>query len=228
MGAAAQASRPRTQAERTAESDARMLEAAIRLINERGTEKTTLKEVGELAGYSRGLAGYRFGSKAGLFSFVVKAVGEEWLRELTRVTEGRSGLDALTAAADAHRRFCVEAPDHVRAFYILWFESIGPGSEYRDVIAAIHERRQRDVMAWIRGGIRDGTINPGVDPEAVAAQFSASITGIVYQWLLSPEDLRAVERLYEGLGKTMEALLRSRAMHVTPTPGPSPLQGEGS
>ncbi|MEJ2533610.1 MAG: TetR family transcriptional regulator, partial [Halioglobus sp.] len=48
-----------TQAERTALSDQRMFEAAIRLINERGTQKTTLKDIGELAGYSRGMANYR-------------------------------------------------------------------------------------------------------------------------------------------------------------------------
>ena len=36
-----------TQAERTALSDRRMFEAAIDLINERGTQKTTLKEIGE-------------------------------------------------------------------------------------------------------------------------------------------------------------------------------------
>ena len=55
--------RPRTQAERTALSDRRMLEAAIRLIIERGTAGTTLREIGERAGYSRGLASYRFGNK---------------------------------------------------------------------------------------------------------------------------------------------------------------------
>ena len=36
-----------TQAERTALSDRRMFDAAIELINERGTQKTTLKEIGE-------------------------------------------------------------------------------------------------------------------------------------------------------------------------------------
>ena len=49
----------RTQAERTALSDARMLDAAVSLICERGTAGMTLKEVGERAGYSRGLASYR-------------------------------------------------------------------------------------------------------------------------------------------------------------------------
>ena len=55
------------QAERSAQSDKKMFEAAIELINERGTAKTTLKDIGEHAGYSRGLASYRFGSKDGLW-----------------------------------------------------------------------------------------------------------------------------------------------------------------
>ena len=48
-----------TQAERTALSDTRMVETAIDLIVQHGIEGMTLKEVGEAAGYSRGLAGYR-------------------------------------------------------------------------------------------------------------------------------------------------------------------------
>ena len=56
-----------TQAERTALSDQKMFEMAIELVNERGTAKTTLKDIGEGAGYSRGLASYRFGSKDGLW-----------------------------------------------------------------------------------------------------------------------------------------------------------------
>ena len=200
----------RRQAERTALSDARMLESAVKLIVQRGTQRTTLKEVGESAGYSRGLAGYRFGSKGGLFSFVVKSIGEEWLRELTRVTRNKSGLEALEAATDAHYHFCVEAPDHVRAFYILWFESIGPESEYKDVIAAIHRRRQRDVKQWIGAGVAAGQLHPGVDAGSVAAQFCASIIGIVYQWLVSPDGLGEIESMYGNLKRTMALLLERR------------------
>ena len=68
----AKATQRLSQAQRTELSDARMFDAAVALIVEQGTEKTTLKSVGERAGYSRGLAGARFKSKTGLFSFVVK------------------------------------------------------------------------------------------------------------------------------------------------------------
>ena len=198
---------PRRQADRTARSDARMVDAAVRLIVERGIERTTLKEVGELAGYSRGLAGYRFGSKGGLYGFVVKAIAEDWLKELTRVTQGKAGIDALVAATDAHYRFCVDAPDHVRAFYILWFESIGPGSAYKDVIAGIHQRRQRDVTEWIRDGIAAGQIDSTVNAAGVASQFCASIIGIVYQWLVHPDALEEIEAMHNDLKQTMQLLL---------------------
>ena len=67
-----------TQAQRTALSDQRMFEVAIELVNERGTAKTTLKDIGEGAGYSRGLASYRFGSKDGLWMELFARFDDIW------------------------------------------------------------------------------------------------------------------------------------------------------
>ena len=116
-----------TQVERKEISDTKMLEVAIDLIIEQGTSQLTLKDVGERAGYSRGLAGYRFGNKAGLFDFVLRSVGDEWLAELTTVTNNKSGYQAIAAALDAHSRFCEDAPKHVEPFIVcglnLWHQS---------------------------------------------------------------------------------------------------------
>jgi len=199
--------RRRTQAERTALSDARMLEVAVGLIGRLGTAGTTLKEVGEGAGYSRGLAGYRFGSKEGLFGFVVKAVGEQWLRELTMVTRDRVGVAAIDAALDAHARFIAEAPEHVRAFYVLWFESIGPRSSVKSVIERVHERRRRDVLDWIASGMAAGEIDPAVDAEALADHFCGAIVGIVYQWLIQPAARERIDVMHETLKQTMREQL---------------------
>lgn len=197
----------RTQAERTQESDKRMLASAITLIAENGAAKTTLKDVGEQAGYSRGLASYRFGSKAGLFSFLIRAVGEDWLEELQAAVKNKIGIEAITAATDAHYRFVSESADRIRAFYILWFDSIGPEPELRDVIAKIHERRQSDVADWITGGIEAGKIPTDVDVDEVAGQFCAAIIGIVYQWLAMPNDTQKIYQLHEGLKQQMQLAL---------------------
>ncbi|MBI4693012.1 MAG: TetR/AcrR family transcriptional regulator [Gammaproteobacteria bacterium] len=197
----------RTQKERTALSDERMLAVAITLICERGTAATTLKEIGELAGYSRGLAGYRFKTKAGLLSCIVKAVGEEWLGELRKAVQDKNGLAAICAGTDAHYRFVRDAAERIRAFYVLWFDSIGPDAELKKVIAAIHERRRRDVERWIRGGIAEGTVRPDVNVRSVAEQFCAAIIGIVYQWLVTPEAHKHIRDLHEGLKDQMTRAL---------------------
>ena len=203
----------RTQAERTALSDARMLEAAVSLICERGTAGMTLKEVGERAGYSRGLASYRFGNKGGLFAFIIHSIGESWLRQLRRAVRDRVGLEAIEAATDAHYEFVVDGADRIRAFYILWFDSIGPDPELKRVVAHIHERRRRDVADWIEKGIEAGTIAGDVDIAGTAEQFCAAIIGIVYQWLVTPDAQSHIRFLHESL-KKQTAVGLSRPRHI--------------
>ncbi len=200
----------RTQPDRQALSDAAMARAAVALICERGAAATTLKDVGVRAGYSRGLAGYRFGSKAGLWSFLVHTIGEEWLAELRRAAAGTSGLTTLHAALDAHRRMLLESPQRIRAFYMLWFDSVGPDPALRAQIARIHERRRLDVEQWIDAGVRDGGVRADADVRAVADQFVSQIVGIVYQWLVADPDTpdRArVNELHADLARQMTRAL---------------------
>jgi AcrR family transcriptional regulator len=200
----------RTHAERTALSDARMLEAAVRLIVTRGTAGTTLKEVGELAGYSRGLASARFGTKAALLAFIVRAVGEEWREALREAVREKVGLQAIHAASDAHYCFVRDGAERIRAFYSLWFDSIGPDADLKQTIANVHERRQRDIESWIRSGIAAGQISGDVPVSAVAQQFCAAIIGIVYQWLVQPEATDQLLELHAGLKQQMTRALEAR------------------
>lgn len=202
-----------TQAERTALSDRRMRDSAIELIVTQGTAAMSLKEVGEGAGYSRGLASQRFGSKDGLFSFIVRSVSEDWLAKLTQATQGSSGCAALCAATDEHLRFCLEDPTHVRAFYILWFESVTPHSQLNAVISHIHQRRFHDVLSWIRDA-QPVAAAPMLGAESLAAQFCASIIGIVYTWLAQPDDADTVRQLHDDLKTTMTLCLPKESSHV--------------
>lgn len=196
-----------TQEERTALSDARMADAAVSLICERGAAATTLKEVGLRAGYSRGLASVRFGSKAALWTFLVRTIGEEWLQELDAATAGTVGVATIDAAIDAHCRFLLDASDRIRAFYILWFDQVTTDDALRRVISDVHARRQRSVQRWITAGIADGLIKPDVDVRAVAVQFRATMIGIVYMWLVVPLPGDEVRRLHADVKARLRSLL---------------------
>jgi len=168
-----------TQAERTALSDRRMFDAAIDLINERGTQKTTLKEIGERAGYSRGLANYRFGSKEGLMLELFERFDEHWRAHLKSYVGGARGLQAMRQAARALRDFLKKEPGYMRAMYLLWYESLGHESDMRRTLARHHDVYRQDARRWIAQGIESGEVKPGIDPSLIAEQSYAFIFGVV-------------------------------------------------
>lgn len=183
----ADSSRRRTQAERSALSDRRMTAAAVELIAARGVARTTLAAIGEAAGYSRGLATHRFGSKAGLLRHVIKRVSREWLRRLDLAVGDKVGLPALEAALDTQLGFIRDAPNDVRAMYLLWFQSIEPDAEYRPNVAEVHRQQREAVAAWVAEGQARGLVAPAASPRHVAEYFCAAGAGLVFHWLVNPE-----------------------------------------
>src|SRR6218665_1778714 len=91
-------SRPRvrrTQAERVAESDRRLIEAAIRLIARVGYTHTTLESIGVEAGYSRGLVQHRFGSKERLLEDLIKHITADYRERHPVPLQSLHRIDAL-------------------------------------------------------------------------------------------------------------------------------------
>jgi AcrR family transcriptional regulator len=199
----------RTQAERTALSDQRMFDAAIRLIIDRGTQRTTLKDIGETAGYSRGLANYRFGSKEGLLLALFARFDARWKAHLNGYVAERDGLAGLKAAARALRDFLKLESDHLRAMYILWYESLGHDSEIRARLANHHRIYREDATRWIRRGIEAGEIDPAVNAEQAAMQFCAFLFGTVYQWVVDADALD-LEALFDDYEANVDRVLARR------------------
>jgi len=205
----------RRQADRVALSDRRLLDAAIELIVKVGINGTTLQAVGELAGYSRGLATHRFGSKAGLFGKVLQEASVDWLNRVQTAVGDRVGIDALMAATDAAEVFIRERPEEVRAMYLLWFLSIDPSADYKSNIAIVHKAQRRDVGEWVRAGQAAGTVDPGVDPARVAEQYAASMAGIIYQWLANSQ--MPLSTMFNQLKIDLRIRLENRTSAELPT-----------
>ncbi|MDH4047033.1 MAG: TetR/AcrR family transcriptional regulator [Gammaproteobacteria bacterium] len=166
-----------------------MLDAAIDLILEHGTDGTTLQAIGEKAGYSRGLATYRFGSKAGLFDEVCKSISRRWLNYLNNVVGDKDGIDAMSVALDAFFQFISDSPRDARVLQILYCGAASPKSEYRQTSVNIHQRQRDDVANWIRAGMQAGSVREDADAESVAVQYIAYISGMTYLWLINPESV---------------------------------------
>ncbi|MFK8053137.1 MAG: TetR/AcrR family transcriptional regulator [Woeseiaceae bacterium] len=202
---------PRTQAERAATSDKALLAAAQDLVLERGIDGTTLAAIGERAGYSRGLATYRYGSKAGLFREVTANIHRRWVSYLEAAVGLQSGVEALCCAADAYYRFVADAPEDIRVLHILYYAGAEPSSEMRGLAKTAFQRQIADAQAWIEGGIVNGEIRPDISPIAEATQYVSHIAGITYIWLLNPVSIK-----FDEIQSSFKASLRDR-LATTPS-----------
>jgi AcrR family transcriptional regulator len=197
-----------TQAERTALSDRRMFEAAIDLINECGTRKMTLKEIGERAGYSRGLASYRFGSKDGLLKELFKRFDNRWKEHLGERLQGKRGLEAVRAGIHAQRDFFRREPGYLRAMYLLWYESLGHESSIRKALSDHHSVYRKDARQWIDEGMEDGDIAATINAEQFAVRYCSFMFGTIYQWLIDADALD-LDLLFSDYERNIEHILRS-------------------
>ena len=182
----------------------------MELIVEHGTHNTTLKEIGERAGYSRSLASNRFGSKEALFDQMVLDFNNKWAGELRRFVGERTGLSAFMAALEAVEHFLLNRTIEMQALYILWFESISSHTAVRARLAANHLAYRRDAERWLKQGIEEGTIRPSIDPTCFAVEFNAFIFGLVYQWLVSPNSVDLHSVFYHYRRSTLETLAERR------------------
>lgn len=195
----------RTQAERAALAEARMISAAIELLNTEGLQGTTAAAVGVNAGYSRGLAAHHFGSKAGLFRAVLKHVSSLWSEELNARLDGKTGIEAIATAIDSHLAHALRHPEFIRAQNILWGAALDPSSEFKPNVAEFMQIQRESIAAWVEGGKASGEIRKGADARRTAEQFYGGLIGINSQWLVSPDfDLASA---YEDFKRNMVRLL---------------------
>jgi AcrR family transcriptional regulator len=179
--------------------------AAIGLLIEGGIAGTTLAAIGERSGYSRGLVTHRFGSKAGLLAYVHDAIAAQWTAHVKDSVAETAGMEALQRVIKAVYGFLEQEPDAMRAMYLLRYASIDPSSEYRANVSKVHRAQTRDVQRWIEAGQANGSINQGVPAGLAAELFCASLDGLLYRWLVSPEI--AVEKLHRQFAREVSVFL---------------------
>jgi AcrR family transcriptional regulator len=204
-----QRSGPRlSQPERRARTRRRLLEATLELVADHGYDRTSLAAIGKRAGYSRGVVNHCFGSKAALLAELMAFMFKRWDHtQLRPALEDRVGVDALVATINAVRRQAQRDPVGLRAFYALLFEGLGPTPELGPRFVAFHRRLRSGTAAMIARGIEAGCVNSDVNPEAQAGLFIGAFRGVMYQWLLDPEDVDLDALLDEQI-RMMESSLR--------------------
>lgn len=181
-----------TQAERSANSTQKLIDATIQLIAEQGYSCTTIPQIAKKAGFSHGLVTQRFGSKAELVETVVKRFHDFFrLERLAPALKGSGGRDQLLISMDAYIDSIVSSGDLGRAYYQLYGESIMLGPRVHQTFVKADRDFRNAIRKWISEAIAKGEISDAVDSKSLATLLLSILRGFAMQWM---RDSRAVSQ----------------------------------
>jgi AcrR family transcriptional regulator len=182
------------------------MRAAMKLVARKGSSRTTIAEIGESSGYTQGLVGARFRSKAELMHALTAQMQADFYKATFRLLDGRRGLGALLIFAENYLRVGMSIPKN--ALYVLIGEALGPVGEIRPEIVAADQKCRAIIQKFLEEGIHDGQIRRDVDPPASAAIVLGLLRGVVMQWLINNQAFA-----FEVVWRELEATI-SRALAV--------------
>jgi AcrR family transcriptional regulator len=188
-----------------AETRDQLMDAAARVFARRGLHGTSVEEVSEEAGFSRGALYSNFKSKEDLFLALWEERIERRRRELRDVVESSddpgAGLEA--AAADI-----VEVLGREREWFLLHFEfalHAARDAGFLPRYQAVREQGLAELAEGLAGGLKRAGIESSLSSNDLALAIKALTYGIALERLVDEDDVpdallgRVLQLLFRGL-----------------------------
>lgn len=172
--------RTKTEAQATRAS---ILDAAESLFQQRGVSRTSLQDIAQAAGVTRGAVYWHFKDKSDLFNAMMERVHAPLLAPDGPDGRGRDPLQRLRQDL-LHKLERVAGDAQVRRVFEIATQKV----EYVDDLMAVRQRHQlavREHRATLAGTLRAAGL-----PRAAAARHAlalhALVVGLLHVWLLEP------------------------------------------
>jgi AcrR family transcriptional regulator len=201
---------PRTQQERRQEAESRLLATAREIVSRKGWAGTTLADVGEAAGYSRGLAGHHFGSKTGLLRAITQQINNSLMDLIRAAPPARPGLQSILSFIGVYLGRTDPRWSNTRTLLILLIEALLDGSENADQMINFNASMFAYLEENVRVGIRNGEIDRSVSAGVAAEFIVGTLRGMMLQRLVRGGEIDTRPMRRQVLAMVTRALAAAR------------------
>jgi AcrR family transcriptional regulator len=191
----------RTQEERRGEAEQRLLEAAAAMVSEAGPAKVTVANVGERAGYSRGLVSHHFGSKRALMQRLVESVTHQFREALFDQQQSSDALGELSTLIDIYFDVMSDLQPINRARLVLWADAVAnPSDDVRPAMVNADREFREEIEKRLQQVIATNQVPETVNAHGLATAIIAMLRGVALQALIDDSvDLAAARFEIEQL-----------------------------
>lgn len=155
---------------RTARTRAKLFEAAITLLGERGPAHVSIDEIAAAAGVSKGTVYYNFSSKADLVAKVLESGVDLMEERLRTILDGSDPVDRVADMVGRALEFLAEYPSFTR----LWMSEMWrPSSQWQTELTALRDR----LLGLIQERLLAVADAHDVDPAVPVDQLAVTLMG---------------------------------------------------
>lgn len=194
-----------------------ILDAAERVFQRRGVSRTSLQEIAQEAGLTRGAIYWHFQNKGDLFNAMLERVTlpmEASFKEQPGLSDDKPLEQVRQSIANAFHQ-AVHDPQVRRVFEIATHMV-----EYVDELADVRERHvaergecMGDMEHLLARAMELGQLGQRMTPSVAATGLHALVSGLLQNWLLAPSAFD----LEEVGAQTLEAYLAGLSLQATRT-----------
>jgi AcrR family transcriptional regulator len=184
---------------RRAETQQRILDAALQLFTTHGYLETTVEEITEAADVGKGTFFNYFPTKDALLAAIFEAVGRQFAQLRATIPETQDVRAALTDFAHGLLRMVIRAPKIVRSFFGLALTDPVIGER----LQAVMLQARQTVVAMLERGQKLGQVRKDIPAQVLGRTLQQFIFGTEILWgFTSGEDL------HEWMDVTLEIFWR--------------------
>ena len=204
-----------------------ILDAAERLFSERGVSRTSLEDIAQAAGVTRGAIYWHFKDKRDLFAAMVDRVTLPMEAMVARSSDEsvEDPIASLKACAVNALMRTATDPQVQRVFDVVTHkcEYLGEMAGLNNRISAVQKGCVDRAEQAIRNAVKRGQLPAGVNPRLAAIGLDAMLYGLISSWLANPGYLPLerqaepmIDLYLEGLRASRPARARRKAARARP------------
>jgi AcrR family transcriptional regulator len=178
-----------------------LLQAARRLLEQRGYAHITARDLVAESGTNLASIGYHFGSKAGLLNAAIEAAFEDWTEQLAELVMADPHATPIERGMATWVAVLERLPSR-RPMLQSYVDALAQAQrvpELQAQLGALYRHARARVAELVALSLDDGT--PPDDPRcrAIASYVIAVCDGLAVQWLLDPDSAPTGDELRAGL-----------------------------
>jgi TetR/AcrR family acrAB operon transcriptional repressor len=179
-----------------------ILDAAEHLFSERGVSRTSLEDIAQAAGVTRGAIYWHFQDKSDLFAAMVNRVTLPMEAMVARSSDEsvEDPIASLKACAVGALKRTATDPQCQRVFDVVTHkcEYLGEMEGVQERISSIQKGCVDRAEQAIRNAVKRGLLPASVNPRLAAVGLDAMLFGLISNWLANPAYL-PLERQAEAM-----------------------------